>query len=63
MNSAANELVYLETQQAIEKLRNELYKLYWEAFGKEPKLEVLWAEAAHLVAQHGPNFELTDLLS
>jgi hypothetical protein len=63
MNNAANELAYLETQQAIEKLRNELYKLYWEAFGKEPKLEVLRAEAAYLVAKHGPNFELTDLLS
>lgn len=63
MNSAANELDYLETQRAIEKLLNELDKLYREAFGKEPKLEVLRAEAAYLVAKHGPNFELTDLLS
>jgi len=63
MNNAANELVSLETQQAIEKLGNELYKLYWKAFGKEPKLEVIRAEAAYLVAKHGPNFELTDLLS
>jgi len=63
MNNAANEAVSLETQQAIEKLRDELYKLYWEAFGKEPKLEVLRAEAAYLVAKHGPKFELKDLLS
>jgi len=63
MNNAANELVSLETQQAIEKLGNELYKLYWKAFGKEPNLEVIRAEAAYLVAKHGPNFELTDLLS
>jgi hypothetical protein len=63
MNDAANELVSLETQQAIEKLRDELYKLYWEAFGKEPKLEVLRTEAAYLVAKYGPNFELKDLLS
>ena len=63
MNNAANELVSLETQQAIEKLGNELYKLYCKAFGKEPKLEVIRAEAAYLVAKHGPNFEFKDLLS
>ena len=63
MNNAANEVVSPETQQAIQKLRDELYKLYWEAFGKEPNLEVIWDEAAYLVAKHGPNFELNDLLS
>jgi len=63
MNNAANEAVSLETQQAIQKLRDELYKLYWEAFGKEPNLEVIWDEAAYLVAKHGPNFEFKDLLS
>jgi len=63
MNNAANEVVSPEIQQAIEKLRDELYKLYWEAFGKAPNLEVLRDEAAYLVAKHGPNFELKDLLS
>ena len=63
MNNAANEVVSPETQQAIEKLRDELYKLYWEAFRKKPNLEVLRDEAAYLMAKHGPNFELKDLLS
>ena len=63
MNNAANEAVSPEMQQAIQKLRDELHKLYWEAFGKEPNQEVIWDEAAYLVAKHGPNFELKDLLS
>ncbi len=61
MNTAIRDLGSLEMQQAVERLRNELYRLYLETFGKEPKPEVLLAEAEDLVAKHGPGFELKHL--
>jgi len=61
MNTAANELACPETQQAIDNLVKELYKFYWNAFGKELKLQVLLAEAEEFVAKYGPNARLEDL--
>ncbi len=61
MNTIENKLSPLTTQQAIERIRNELHKIYREALGKEPQPEVLRAEAEELVAIYGPDFELNDL--
>ncbi len=51
----------LQKRQAIENIRNELHKIYWEHVGKEPDPEILWAEAEDFVAKHGPNAGLEDL--
>jgi hypothetical protein len=61
MNTAIDESATREKQQAIEKVRNELHKMYWELVGKEPDPEVVRAEAENLVAKLGPNLELKDL--
>jgi hypothetical protein len=61
MNSVVDESASREKQQAIEKVRNELHKIYWELVGKEPDPEVVRAEAEDLVAKLGPNVELKDL--
>jgi len=60
MNTTIYESASREKQQAIENLRNELHKIYWDQVGKEPDPEVVYAEAVDLIAKHGPNFELKD---
>jgi len=61
MNTAIDESAAREKQQAIEKVRNELHKMYWELVGKEPDPEVVRAEAENLVAKLGPNLDLKNL--
>jgi len=60
MNTAVNESASRE-RQAIENMRNELHKLYWEQVGKEPDPEILWAEAEDIVARYGPDADLKEL--
>ncbi len=48
-------------KQAVEKICKELHRLYREALGKEADPEVLWAEAADLVAKYGPDADLNEL--
>jgi hypothetical protein len=60
MNTAINESTSRE-RQAIENMRNELHKLYWEQVGKEPDPEILWAEAEDIVARYGPDADLKEL--
>ena len=61
MNNAIDESASREKQQAIENVRNELRKIYWEMVGKEPDPEAVRAEAEDLVAKFGPNSSLKDL--
>jgi hypothetical protein len=44
--------------KAVEKVRNELHKLYREVVGKEPNPDVLWADAKNFVAKCGPDTNL-----
>ena len=44
--------------QAVENVRNELHKLYWETVGKEPDPEVMWKDAKNFVAKFGPDASL-----
>ena len=61
MNNAIDESASREKQQAIENVRNELHKIYWELVGKEPDAEAVRAEAEDLVAKLGLNAALKDL--
>ncbi|MGA8573441.1 MAG: hypothetical protein ACLP7A_00240 [Desulfobaccales bacterium] len=63
MNTDIDPSISREKQQALEDLRNELHKIFQNLVGKEPDPEVISAEAEDLIAKHGPNFELKDLLA
>lgn len=62
MNTAIDASASREKQQAIENLRNELHKIYWDLVGKEPDPEVIRAEAEALVTKYGPIASLKEML-
>ncbi len=63
MNTAIDASASRATQQAIENLRKELHKIYWDAVGKEPDPEVVRAEAEALVTKYGPIASLEEMLA
>jgi hypothetical protein len=62
MNTAIDASASREKQQAIENLRKELHKIYWDLVGKEPDPEVVRAEAEALVTKYGPIASLKEML-